>query len=354
MSDFLTRLAGRILGTAPILKPWTPSRFEAGPGLEAVTEEEVPHPSSSLPPRPTFSPGTEEFHLLSEPLPPILRERWIGDDERPAQDPHHPGPLLPSPSTPSPGEEGEQGTSRTRGEQPDRPSRVRERGRGEGLGRGPSESAKLAPMGLVPPRVRGDFADSEISTRSLRGRQFEAGVDGPRLRESTDTKDVTDIKDPKDASEIGGSSSSQQSGKIERPPLLQPRSVHRGENLTDVEIRESSELFVFGEREPSRAERPGHVPPPREPETRPEEPWVRSSLVPREVLRETLGGASEASQAAGWTAGERAEPEPTIEITIGRIEVKAPPQPPAPPARPARPGPRISLNEYLRRRREGR
>src|SRR6202140_123946 len=55
----------------------------------------------------------------------------------PAQDPHHPDPLLPTPSTPSPGEEGEQ---------QERPSRVplsrgggwggRERGRGEGLGRG--------------------------------------------------------------------------------------------------------------------------------------------------------------------------------------------------------------------------
>ena len=58
-------------------------------------------------------------------------------ERSPSQDPHHPGPLLPTPSTPSPGEEGEQQQG---------PSYVplsrgggwggRERGRGEGLGRG--------------------------------------------------------------------------------------------------------------------------------------------------------------------------------------------------------------------------
>ncbi|HEY2737729.1 MAG TPA: hypothetical protein VGK45_04945, partial [Thermoanaerobaculia bacterium] len=70
------------------------------------------------------------------------------------------------------------------------------------------------------------------------------------------------------------------------------------------------------------------------------------TLRPRELPSEALDGVEKASHPAAWTASDRAEPEPTIEITIGRIEVKAPPQPPAPRARPARPGPRVSLTEY--------
>src|SRR6185312_3592871 len=66
-----------------------------------------------------------------------------------AQDPHHPGPLLPTAHSPSPGEEGEQ---------PDRPSRAplsrgggwggRERGRGEGLGWGRSRGVKVSAYGI--------------------------------------------------------------------------------------------------------------------------------------------------------------------------------------------------------------
>ncbi|HEX3530697.1 MAG TPA: hypothetical protein VH988_26840 [Thermoanaerobaculia bacterium] len=77
-------------------------------------------------------------------------------------------------------------------------------------------------------------------------------------------------------------------------------------------------------------------------------------MTPRFAHREDAGGPRQDFSPAAWTADDRAEPEPTIEITIGRIEVKAPPPPPAPRPRPARPGPRVSLNEYLRRRREGR
>lgn len=57
---------------------------------------------------------------------------------------------------------------------------------------------------------------------------------------------------------------------------------------------------------------------------------------------------------AGWGRSAAEASEPTIRVTIGRIEVRAttPAPPPAPAARPA--GPRLTLEEYLRRRREGR
>jgi hypothetical protein len=48
----------------------------------------------------------------------------------------------------------------------------------------------------------------------------------------------------------------------------------------------------------------------------------------------------------------RAEPPPTIQVTIGRIEVRAAPPEPAPAKRAPRP-PLMTLDEYLRQRRGG-
>jgi hypothetical protein len=55
-----------------------------------------------------------------------------------------------------------------------------------------------------------------------------------------------------------------------------------------------------------------------------------------------------------WEGVRNQAPEPTIRVTIGRIEVRAtaPAPPPAPAARPT--GPRLTLEEYMRRRNEGR
>ena len=57
------------------------------------------------------------------------------------------------------------------------------------------------------------------------------------------------------------------------------------------------------------------------------------------------------------SAEPEAKPEgtPTIQVTIGRVEVRAitPPATPAPRTRPARPGPALSLDDYLRERNRG-
>jgi len=60
---------------------------------------------------------------------------------------------------------------------------------------------------------------------------------------------------------------------------------------------------------------------------------------------------------AGKGAGEerRSEPvPPIINVTIGRIEVRASVAPPAPMPRAEAPRPAISLEEYLQRRADGR
>ncbi len=116
----------------------SPGRGE-GDGREGVGGVRGPR-EGRLGDRSTSQPG-----LFSSP------SRGAGFDasgSAPAQNPHHPGPLLPTPSAPSPGEEGEK---------PERPSRVplsrgggwggRERGRGEGLGRGDLDATSASRPG---------------------------------------------------------------------------------------------------------------------------------------------------------------------------------------------------------------
>ncbi len=80
-------------------------------------------------------------------------------------------------------------------------------------------------------------------------------------------------------------------------------------------------------------------------------------LFPRSALREesALPGLAVLSpRAMSAETGTAPAAEPVIRVTIGRIEVRAaaPAPPPAPAARPA--VPRLSLEDYLRRRGEGR
>jgi hypothetical protein len=84
---------------------------------------------------------------------------------------------------------------------------------------------------------------------------------------------------------------------------------------------------------------------------------ARPSLAPRSALREEspLPGLAVPSPRAPFAeSGTAPAAEPVIRVTIGRIEVRAaaPAPPPAPAARPA--SPQLSLEDYLRRRGEGR
>ncbi len=80
MADFLTRLAGRTLGVAPTVQPMIAPLYAPGPallagqeGLSAFTEEV----SGGLPARPSLWPAEpREMNLpLSEPLPAAMQEQ---------------------------------------------------------------------------------------------------------------------------------------------------------------------------------------------------------------------------------------------------------------------------------------
>jgi hypothetical protein len=337
MSDFLTRLAGRVLGTAPVLRPWTPSRFEAGPGLDLVEQPPVD---------PDFVPlagGHAERVLDAEPL-----------------EPHPPGPPLPSPPLP-PGEGG-----RARRGIRDEPSRHPEGEPREPEGSGWAElsSPQILPVSEAPRRRDGEGTTSrhpEAEPREPDGSGW-AELSSPQILQVTEAprrmtarslgpeagpSPVQRARDLRGIENVGGGA----------PLPVEGRAMGEGSGVRSRggDIRNTlGELAAVAET--PRPAPASSAPAPGEPLSRAAPPRSAEefSLTPRFAHREDAVGPRQDFPLAAWTADDRAEPEPTIEITIGRIEVKAPPHPPAPPARPARPGPRISLNEYLRRRREGR
>ena len=108
--------------------------------------------------------------------------------------------------------------------------------------------------------------------------------------------------------------------------------------------------------------------PPAVPERRPLRPPAPSSEAPSTALRPRAPGPSpegltapDASGRGVSRFGPAAAAEPTVRVTIGSIEVRAvQPRVQAPPRAPrqsekggARTGPGTTLEEYLRRRREG-
>jgi hypothetical protein len=111
----------------------------------------------------------------------------------------------------------------------------------------------------------------------------------------------------------------------------EPRSVPARPMITPAPPREEGEQLPIS---PARATAP----------LRRQDPlWPEDRLAPLGI------------RAEGPRRGVgRSAAEPVVRVTIGRIEVRAtaPAPPPAPAARPA--GPRLSLEEYLRRRNEGR
>jgi hypothetical protein len=78
------------------------------------------------------------------------------------------------------------------------------------------------------------------------------------------------------------------------------------------------------------------------------------SIADADLAAATDGGAAfPFARPARREAGDGAATRPVVQVTIGRVEVRAVP-PPVPAASPEPVGPRVSLEEYLRERRGGR
>lgn len=336
--DFLGRLAARALGNPPQVRPRLPSRFEpdaapaeiGSPVMEETVETEpearapiVPEPRPPAPPvRPSPGPS-EPYRQAPLPLPVVHPSPWSGGDEqeevgdahvqaRPRMEDRfalvsttHLGPV--------PGPDLVQSPEPVSADVPapvsvDVPA--------------PVPVPVFPPPGRIPAPARP--SNDEV------GRRPESSVPRLLLREHTD---------------------SGLPGRVQ--PMLQ-----------------LSPPTSQGALQPSPREEPDGREPIGATAVR-QAPLRHRSLVPRStVAREEPdlpfsastdrnGGDGRVDRGvrprAAWEEGPVGQAsEPTVRVTIGRIEVRAtaPAPPPTPAARPT--GPRLSLEEYLRRRNGGR
>ena len=136
------------------------------------------------------------------------------------------------------------------------------------------------------------------------------------------------------------------SGKIEHAALLWQQLTQRPEQspkraaatpviVENVEVREGIERSVDHEKPSDKIRQESEVPT-KLPHI---VPYIGPSIDPAEAFasRRTVS-----------------KPEPTVNVTIGRIEVRASVPPPNPPQKPVKQPPVMGLEEYLRRRSKGR
>ncbi|HEY2295929.1 MAG TPA: hypothetical protein VGM86_34950 [Thermoanaerobaculia bacterium] len=313
MSDFLGRLAARALGQVPPVRPRMPSRFEpvAGLAAETVAGEAAPPPAS--PPRlsrPSPRPGEERREerealdaRIGEPAVPASEARRAPDLASPGVAPLRGEPSLPNPSLPaSPPPDGREG--------------LKTASESVVVGAGLVPTLDPAGRGQAPP-LQQPPAEVSLFSRQAGGRLGEEGRGDEGQPAGSADAAFFAIPAPPAPTHLGLKPQA-----IQQPPL-------RGGTTLPPEPADQGH---------SEAALPAHRP-----------------LIPRAALRQPPPAAPAplASRAEAGPAAASA-PEPTIRVTIGRIEVRAaapaPPQAPAP--RPA--APRLTLEEYLRRRGEER
>jgi len=296
MSDFLGRLAGRVLGTEVPLRPRVASRFEP--------ETSPPDPLSHRTPLPPGEGG---------PLAVLDRESLPL------------GPIGASPTVETP--------------------------------RGASPAASPASPGAAAP---GAFSATAPASPAAKFIPRDIPKE-PRVAAGTSGGGDALGDAPRGVSTVGGISSGQED-------ILGPKSAPLSLPAHDDSGTTDPGPFPF-----SRRREVGRL----ESETAPATIFLRGHeserARPSDESKESAGGGSLSPGGTGgrWERGpggevpgraavssSEASPAtpavaPPIRVTIGRIEVKA--TAPAPPPAPARPvaGPRMNLEDYLRRRREG-
>lgn len=344
MSDFLKSLAARQLGEAAAVRPRLAGRFEPP---TAAFAPEVARRANEF-----EEPDANALELFLEVETHAAPARDSGPRHKGHEDPRAHEPRRESDETNTrvvfvkePREESrpvlrqERSTTQDSERTHDAPappnaadSRARTRGRD-------ADDSHVRPQHVVPASVdeggpvRPAAQSGERSpfpARALaRGERGESSTVEPR---GPSGREADEVKRP--------------SSEVRPAP---PSSPARREAAAAPSLRE--EELSFLRNESARA---------RERERRGED--ADESHAPRQVRRgrESSGAIEprpvprrERAAAARDAQRERAEAPPTINVTIGRVEVRATQGPPPSPRRAEDAAPRMSLDDYLRRRRNG-
>jgi hypothetical protein len=293
MSDFFTRLAEKALGVAPLVRPVIAPFFSPDPGVSGAFIEAMEQVDADLPGKDAPGLGADAFIQPLQAAAPDLP----GAEDLRGQPPTPPAATEPSTSI------------RTQ--------------------------AATSSRSLLP-TLKPEGAPSVLEQRQSAGGQPTI----PRVTETDRTLQASDTP-----SAPAGS---------DRPVILVPLPRRGGQkdDSASIDLETDAEFQLSPDLQAHELPKPQTLIRPAKPPTRRQR--VSSSSQSNKLL--------EAQEEAGLktdptTTGNEAEMpgEPTIHVTIGRVEVRLV-QPPAtkpPPARTATP-PALSLDEYLKKRSEGR
>jgi hypothetical protein len=343
VSDFLTRLAGRALGIAPQVQPiitprYSPDADVPGPGVPSAQESEIPErDSDAQPPTPSsfaptiHSPRGPGAHHVRGPDPEDKTDASAtGEDTHTATD---------SGATELPDEHRtEQPPTRASAEEPS-PTDASDPPGTEDLnpGRSPS-SAEDSP----PPPIRGTRAGHEAHPES--GVRPTPPILSTSRSARAQVRSISEV--PAETLPSGESDVSRRedtSISAAREPGVR-RAGPRSAGRTTQETQRASRTTENREPDP---ERPTEDPPDAY------DAFERTGTPVRDhPERSERSESGELGGSSSYSTRENAfsRVEPTIRVTIGRIEVRAVSPPAPPPRRTKQPAPEMSLDDYLRAR----
>jgi hypothetical protein len=355
MSDFVTRLAERAMGTAPVVQPLIAPMFAPEP------------PAHSMEPTPedAHAPGSDPLPSPEDPAPHHLIEetRGLAHEEAGPRQEGRPTSVTPPSSAPD-------------AAVPDpHPLAVPEPSRHSHTSEREDPNSPYTPAPTRRPRAVGVPGPLESGSASRQGDRQGPSSPGSRLSSSGETPEleVATERSPQDPSRT-----TIVSARV-LPPHTRFKSIH-----ADAPAPERRGV----EEAPRRLVPEGSTPEPLASEDVPDRPpLLRSTMVLAEraqvtaeeppqrdegSLKDTFAGEDTPGadpvivpRIVGHRPEKRQEsrqsqsrvlapepPAPTIRVAIGRIEVRAI-TPPARKEMPVRPGPMLSLDDYLKQRNGG-
>ncbi len=368
MSDFVTRLAERAMGTAPVVQPLIASRFAPEPASRWTELEGEPASS-------TDDPDQTPQHEIREPPPVSETPRLVHDDATTSPNDDRNTDVTSSSKAPDSSLSDPQPPTRSESSRHDpTPGKADRDAAPDTPGPRRGDAGKSGPLETgMDSGQEGQQHSSSISPRPLR-----SGEPDPSEREAMPERNPQDsprttIADgripPASLFEITNRVEPAPTGRgaDQAPRRLVPRGSPPGPFAAEDGPGRSMIRTTTVRAETGRVTAGIPAPPSRFEEdapgsetvlaghATPASPGAAPAIVPRIVRHQPDQRREDAPREPRVLAPE--PPAPTIRVAIGRIEVRAVTPPPEQPAwreTPARPGPLLSLDDYLKQRNGGR